>query len=74
LLIPAGTILYSVTDEPVRFATLEEAQLGDGANEVIEVPVEALVPGAIGNVPADIIQGIEAAWVRWQRYRIPRPR
>jgi hypothetical protein len=61
LLIPAGTVLYSVTPEPLRFATLEAAQLGDGANEIIEVPVEALAPGAIGNVPADVIQGIEGS-------------
>jgi len=59
--IPSGTIVYSVTPSTVRFATLQEARLDGKVNASVEVPIEALEAGRIGNVPANGIQVIEGS-------------
>jgi hypothetical protein len=59
LVIPSGTIVYSVSPLLVRFVTLEEKPLEGGTNSSAEVRIEALDAGKVGNVPAAAIQGIE---------------
>jgi hypothetical protein len=59
LIIPSGTIIYSVSPQVVRFVTLEESPLRGGADSSAEVRIEALEAGGIGNLPAEAIQGIE---------------
>jgi len=61
VVIPVGTVVYSMTPSGVRFATLEEARLEGGANAIVDVPIVALEAGGIGNVPANAIQGIEGS-------------
>jgi len=40
--IPAGTVIRTSSDEPVRFVTLDVGKLKGGLDETIDVPVEAL--------------------------------
>jgi hypothetical protein len=50
--IPAGTIISTATDLPVRFVTMNDTLLKAGVDEFVEVPIEALEAGASGNVLA----------------------
>jgi hypothetical protein len=50
--IPAGTIVSTATDLPIRFMTLNDTLLKAGVDEFVEVPIEALEAGANGNVLA----------------------
>jgi hypothetical protein len=59
LLIPSGTIVYTVSPQLVRFVTLEDKPLEGGTSSLAEIRIEALDAGKIGNVPAAAIQGIE---------------
>jgi hypothetical protein len=59
LVIPSGTIVYSVSPQLMRFVTLEQTPLEGGTSSSVEVRIEALEPGDIGNLPAEAIQGIE---------------
>jgi hypothetical protein len=61
LVIPAGTIVYSVTPSSARFATQGEARLPGDVNATINVPIEAVQAGAGGNMPANSIQAVEGA-------------
>lgn len=57
LTIPAGTVI--ATEALVRFVTLNDTRLPAGADEIVEVQIEALEAGSQGNVEADAIQFIE---------------
>ena len=61
LVIPAGTVVYSVSPTGVRYATLNETRLEGKPNAFVEVPIQALDGGKAGNVPADAIDGIEGS-------------
>ena len=56
--IPAGTVC--LTAGLVRFETTEDATLPSGSTWV-DVPVRALLPGSIGNVPASAIRTMAVA-------------
>jgi hypothetical protein len=58
-IIPAGTVVGTETN--VRFATLNETRLPAGADEIVEVRVEALEAGSGGNVEAGAIVFVEGA-------------
>ncbi|MGC8856225.1 MAG: baseplate J/gp47 family protein [Anaerolineae bacterium] len=57
--LPAGTVVTTLNQPVVRFATLHAATLPAGVGQIVEVPIQALVPGASGNVDAGAIQAIE---------------
>ncbi|MFZ5882070.1 MAG: baseplate J/gp47 family protein [Chloroflexota bacterium] len=57
--IPAGTVVSTLGDPPVRFATLNGTRLTAGLDQIVEVPIEAVQAGAGGNVEAGMIQAIE---------------
>jgi hypothetical protein len=59
MVIPAGTVVHSASAGAVRFATLAERELDAKVGAFVEVPIEALEAGKIGNLPASVIQGIE---------------
>ncbi|MCK6566194.1 MAG: hypothetical protein DCC59_15760 [Chloroflexi bacterium] len=59
VVIPAGTVV--ATNTLIRFATVEEARLSGGADEAVEVKIEALEAGEGGNVAANTITIIEGA-------------
>ncbi|MCZ2122581.1 MAG: baseplate J/gp47 family protein [Anaerolineales bacterium] len=57
--IPAGTTLATATDLPIQFVTLNATLLSPGADEFVEVPIEALKAGESGNVLAGSIIVVE---------------
>jgi hypothetical protein len=59
LVIPAGTVVYSVTPEGARYSTLSDIRLDGQVGASADVPIHALDAGEAGNAPADTIQGIE---------------
>lgn len=61
LVLPAGTVVYSVSPSPVRFATTQDAHLDGRIGAVVDVPIVALEAGAIGNAPPGAILGIEGS-------------
>jgi len=59
--IPAGTVVYAAQVTPIRFMTGHDTRLLPGLDEIVEVPIEAMLAGSSGNLPAEAIQGIEGA-------------
>lgn len=59
--IPAGTVIFSLGESPVRFATLNSTRITPGIEEFVEVPIEAVQAGAAGNLPANALQAIEGS-------------
>ncbi len=53
--IPAGTIVEAARDALVRFITLEQGVVAAGVGKTIEIPVEAMEAGILGNSPADTL-------------------
>lgn len=53
--IPAGTIVEAARDALVRYVTLEEGVVEAGVGKTIEIPVEAMEAGLLGNSPADTL-------------------
>jgi hypothetical protein len=59
LVIPSGTIVYSVSPQLMGFVTLAETPLEGGTSSSVDVRIEALEAGEIGNLPAESIHGVE---------------
>ncbi|RME90045.1 MAG: hypothetical protein D6770_03305 [Anaerolineae bacterium] len=59
VLAPAGTVVRTVGDPVVRFVTLEDVEVPVGVEQYVEVPVEALTPGAVGNLDPDSLVVVE---------------
>jgi hypothetical protein len=59
--IPAGTVVYNSGSPSVRFVTLNDTHLTGKANAIVEVPIEAVEGGEIGNLPANSIQVIDGS-------------
>ncbi len=59
--IPAGTVVYSVSPTTVRFVTMHDTHLDGTPNAFVDVPITALQPGAIGNLPTNSIQAIDGS-------------
>jgi hypothetical protein len=57
--IPAGTVVRTADKPAVRFATIRGAALQAGVGELLEVPVEAVEGGRLGNVEAEMIVLVE---------------
>ena len=57
--IPAGTIIRTTGNPPVRFATTMDAAIPSPAGKTVDVPVQAVVGGSSGNLPADSLVSIE---------------
>jgi hypothetical protein len=55
--IPAGTVVRTVDN--VRFATTREGEVAAGLNELLELPVEAVESGRLGNVEGGTIVVVE---------------
>jgi len=56
--IPAGTVVSTEGEHPIRFSTTRSVVVPTGANG-ITVPIEAILPGTDGNVSAENIVAIE---------------
>jgi hypothetical protein len=59
--IPSGTVVSTQANPPVRFTTTKEATVPAGFGKTVEVPVQALVGGASGNLSADTLIVFEEA-------------
>jgi hypothetical protein len=59
LSIPAGTIVRTLSDPPVRFETTRAVTLAAGPDTSTSVPVQALTPGIEGNLPPGRLIAIE---------------
>lgn len=57
--IPAGTIVRTTGDLPIRFATTTDASVAAGVNKTLDVAVQAVEAGTSGNLPADSLVAIE---------------
>ncbi len=57
--VPAGTVVRTVDEPPVRFATLVDADVPAREEPFADVPAEALTPGAAGNLDAGALIAIE---------------
>ncbi len=57
--IPAGVVLLTRSDPPIRFVTLAVAEVPAGNGSIVHAFVRALEPGSSGNVPADSILAFE---------------
>jgi hypothetical protein len=56
--VPAGTVV-STPGSTLRFTTDRSAQVPAGAGESSDLPVTALAPGSVANLPADRVRAIE---------------
>ncbi len=57
--IPKGTIVRTLSAEPIRFATTRSGQLAAGADARLTLPVRALVPGAASNLGSGRLTAVE---------------
>jgi hypothetical protein len=57
--IPAGTIISTTGETPVRFATLQAVEMPAGPGESASISVEALEAGPLGNLSAESLIAIE---------------
>jgi hypothetical protein len=57
--IPIGTIVRTSAAEPVRFVTLTDATLPGTVGATVEVGIEALDAGFVGNLPSARVNQIE---------------
>lgn len=59
LTIPLGTILRTLTENPIRFKSIENGELDAEPGATIEIPIEAVNPGTNANLPKESITVIE---------------
>ena len=57
--IVAGTVVSTVTEPPVKFVTLHNTLLEPGIDKFVDIPIEALQPGASGNVSSELVVVVE---------------
>ncbi len=56
--VPAGTVVSTQGDSPIRFATTKDVII-PAASMGVTIPIEAIQSGSIGNVPSEKIVAIE---------------
>lgn len=71
--IPAGTVIRSITDDEIRFETMDDAQVAGGIESEVSVRVESLVFGERGNLDPDLLQAIEGELGLWLAATNPDP-
>jgi hypothetical protein len=59
--IPSGTIIEAARDALAQFVTLEDGIIAAGVGKELEIPIEAVESGAIGNLPEDSLIVIRGA-------------
>ncbi len=57
--IPAGTIIRTLSSPPVRFATTIDATVAAGIDKKVDVPIQAVEGGTVGNLPAKALVSFE---------------
>lgn len=59
LIIQNGLIVRTTGDQPVRFVVMQAGELAAGQGNSITLPVNAMTPGEIGNIPANSLTAME---------------
>lgn len=59
--IPAGMVIQSLDNPPVRFVTLEDRVIAGEVGRMMDIPVRAIEPGPVGNLPAGSLVVVEGA-------------
>jgi hypothetical protein len=57
--IPAGTAIRTSTEPAVHFVTTEDGVVAAGVGKTIDIPIQAVEPGSVGNIPADVLVAIQ---------------
>jgi hypothetical protein len=57
--IPAGTVVRTLADTPMRFATLQDGVLAATPGKTLDIPIRAIDPGTTGNLPANALVVVE---------------
>jgi hypothetical protein len=57
--VPVGTIVTTISEPVIRFATTRAATLPAGPGQTVSVPIQALLPGTAGNLPGGAIAAVE---------------
>jgi hypothetical protein len=57
--IPVGTVVRTIDEPPIRFATTAAGEMPAEAGAVILIPIEALNPGSAGNLHSDSLKVVE---------------
>lgn len=56
--IPEGTVLSTSGEDPIQFLTTDGGKISGGIGETLVIPVSALTPGEVGNLPPGKINTI----------------
>lgn len=59
--VPAGTVVQAETEPHPRYVTIRGGEISGGAGNYQDLPIQAIQPGAEGNVNAGAIQAIEGS-------------
>lgn len=59
--IPKGTVILTITGEPVRYLTTQSGNLKAGVGQTITVEIKAQHPGKAGNTAAATIRAVEGS-------------
>lgn len=59
VVIPAGTVVRTADEAPMRFVTTRAGEVDAGVGETVELRVEAVEPGLAGNLEAETLVVIE---------------
>jgi hypothetical protein len=59
VMVAAGTVVSTLDNPPVRFATSNAGQVGAGVGHSIILSASALTPGEAGNLPANSLVAVE---------------
>ncbi|MFC1878746.1 baseplate J/gp47 family protein [Chloroflexota bacterium] len=71
--IPAGTVIHSLDDPPIRFEVSEAGRAASGPGQNVSLPVRCLQPGTIGNLGANKLVALEGQLGTQVNVTNPRP-
>ena len=57
--IPAGTVISTQANPPVRFITTSDGVVAAGVDKTVDIPIQAVEAGSTGNLPAAVLIAIE---------------
>jgi hypothetical protein len=57
--IPAGTVIRNLSSPPVRFVTTIDTVVAAGIDKKVDVPIQAVDGGTVGNLPAEALVSFE---------------
>lgn len=59
--LPVGLTVVSLGENPVSFTVSEPGQVPAGPGSTLTLPVQAVLPGAAGNLPVGALRGVQGA-------------